>query len=290
MRTYLQPIKQNLERRNTSEVKVEVSIYTKIINSDNGSCSGAVLALREEMTIDAEEEDQWAEWNITDGVADCWENKMEDGDTLEVMIQFKLKDEGCIPGHKKVPLRIVDPAIIPTGNKIRRQRYWDLQPVVILFLDDSDERQKLKSSLTEDEEDKKNLVDLMIGNGNDQARAKRSSDDSLCKVHNLTVNFAQIQLKHIAAPIHYLAGQCSGDCSIAVQHKSTFTNHAKILASLYYSYNQMTNKNEYTGTVPVAPCCVASEYEPLNVLEWNGHAIIARPYPRMVVKKCECRA
>ncbi|XP_011402652.1 PREDICTED: bone morphogenetic protein 6-like [Amphimedon queenslandica] len=295
LRTYLQPIKQNLQRRNANEVKVEVSIYTKIVNSDNGSsCSGAALALREEMTIYADEEDQWTEWNITDGVKECWENKMEDGDTLEAIVQFRLKDESCKPGHKKVPLRIVDPAIIPTTNKIRRQRHWDLQPVMILYLDDSNEREKLKSSLGEDNDINNNIVDLTIGSGGgdneDQGRGKRSSnDENACKIHNLTVYFQQIQLNHIAIPQSYEAGQCSGDCSIAVQHHNTFTNHGKILASMYYSYNK--DRDNYQGTIPVAPCCVASEYNPLTVLEWATQTtIIMKPYPRMIVKKCECRA
>lgn len=273
-----------------------MSIYTKIVNSDNSSsCSGATLALKEEMTIYAGEEDQWMEWNITDGVTECWENKMEDGDTLEVMVQFRLKDEACIPGHKKVPLRIVDPAIIPASNKIRRQRHWDLQPVVILFLDDSDERQKLKSSLTEDKKENNNMVDLTIGSGGggdeEGARSKRSTTEkNACQVHNLTVYFAELQLSKIAAPDQYQAGQCDGDCSIAVQHHNTFTNHAKILASLYHSYTQLKNKEDFKRPVPLAPCCVASEYKPLTVVEWMANKNISfKTYPRMIVKKCECR-
>ena len=284
LRTYVQPIKQHFKGRNKTSLSLQVSIYTRITSSTNGSsCSGSSLALKDDLEISTDTKDHWIEWNITQGVSTCWQNKMENGDTLEAIVIFKLDDDSCVSGHKKVPMRIVDPAIIPVNQKTRRARYWDLQPIVIFFLDNEKERAELKSSVTGNQN---NVGEKLEIPDKTDSRGKRSTNN-ICKVHPLRVKFADIGLNStIYVPAEYNAGQCLGSCDIAMQHLSPFTNHGRILASLYYTY---VNSKSYPGTKPHAPCCVASQYQPLSVLLLTKTGLMQAPYARMKVAKCECR-
>ena len=283
MRTYVQPINRFLPKNNKS-IDVEVSIYTRRTSSINKTlCSGSYMALDKQIiTVDSTFESQWIEWNVTEGLVDCWGNSSSsEMDIFEVTFVFQLVED-CVAGYKKLPIVIVDPATIPLEQTVRRDRHWPLQPMMILFLDSEEVRREIKDSIKEAK------PNYPIFSTTDETRSKRSSSNSLCELKNMTVKFADLNLHHILLPLQYNAYQCEGMCSNAYINKSPSSNHAKVLAAMHY-YN--SNGLIYAKPPPRNPSCVAIQHLPLTVVEITPEkSIVTRHYPNMVATSCECRA
>lgn len=278
LRTYMQPFERFRPKDNHTSIDVEVSIYTKIMSSINHThCSGSVLALRKNMTVNRNTTDGWIEWNITNGILDCWVDKMT-RDTLEVTVNFRLHK--CVKGNKKVPIMVVDPATIPINQKTRRDRHWPLQPLVIFVLDDKVEREQIKAASAKHKPDEP-VIQTTIGNRN-----KRSFEE--CRLHNMTVRFYDVHLTDIIMPLEYNAYQCNGGCNPFSIKFNDASNHARIISTMYFYHSE---KKKSFRHIPRTPSCVAVEHKALAVVQRMGDGTIATViYPQMIASRCECRA
>lgn len=274
LRVYIQPIKRLLSKNKAIDIQITVTARV----SAKGIKSGVVIAHTEKIAATPNMTAQWKEWNITNAMLDCWQNKTNNT-LLEVTINFKrLK---CIRGQKKIPLIVVDLATFPLNQTTRRERHWPLQPMVVLFLDDETERKKLRGDISVQHNSP------VFSTEETQSVSKRSTTAS-CKLVNFTVNFAEIRLHNIVYPTTYNAKQCKGDCSHSYMDKNDATNHARILASYDYHYKTY---NWQLKVIPRVPSCVAGGYSPLSVIEIaRDKTISVKYYPEMIATRCECRA
>ena len=275
LRAYIQPIKRLLSK--DKAIDIQITITARV--STKGIKSGVVIAHTEKIAVTPNMTAQWKEWNITNAMLDCWQNKTNNT-LLELTIHFKrLK---CIRGQKKIPIIVVDLATFPLNQTTRRERHWPLQPMVILFLDDEMERKRLRKGNISVQDNSP-----VFSTEETQTVSKRSVTAS-CKLVNFTVSFADIRLHNIVYPTIYNARQCEGDCSHTYMDKNDATNHARILAS--YDYHHKIN-NWQLKVIPRVPCCVAGAYSPLAVIEiGKDKSISVKYYPDMIATRCECRA
>ena len=283
LRVYLQPIRRLLPAENET-VDIEVTVTAQAITNDSES-SGYIQVLTQTLQVTNEMEDHWEELNITNGLKNCWDS-IDNISIIEFQVQFRKIQ--CIPGKKKIPLEIVDPATIPLKQERRRNRHWPLQPFVLIFLDDEEEKKLLHDSLQVSQPEEEYMVGLE-GDEMEMERSKRASVPR-CEVGSYHINFANLGMFHILAPFSYDAKQCSGDCSKRSVHNHYFNNHARLLATAYHQY-QSSNSNETVTYVPQDPHCVSLTYDYLNliIIKRNG-SFESRNYPNMIARSCGCRA
>ena len=277
-RVYLQGITR-LMPKNNEEVSIQVEITAQRTNIARNSTDSVVVAT-EVITVTPDFEDGWREWNITDNLLLCW-NKTEHFNLLELTAKFSRLN--CTRGNKKIPIRIVDPATIPLDQTTRRQRHWPLQPFVLLFLDDEEQRQEIMASMASDTPEDSPVIAI-----DDERVSKRALPSPTCVLKNFTVNFADLEMHHIIAPFQYMAKQCSGDCSKSSIRYNAATNHAKILASAHFKY---TYENANFHSTPEVPCCVSTRLMPIGlILLTYDSNIMEITYPNMIASECGCRA
>ena len=106
---------------------------------------------------------------------------------------------------------------------------------------------------------------------------RRSSTFSHCQVRDLIVNFSNIGLNSVIAPVQFNAHKCSGQCHL--DHKETpMTNHAF-----------MQNLMLYNGDENQGAMCVSDKTAPLTVLVAVGEEFHLTVYEDMIVESCSCR-
>ena len=120
----------------------------------------------------------------------------------------------------------------------------------------------------------------MFGETRHQITRRSTSYTSLsshCQVHELIVNFANIGLNSVIAPVEFNARLCSGECH--VDHaKTPMTNHAFI-----------KNLISYSSGGDGAATCVSDRTAPLTVLVAEGKEFHLTVYEDMIVESCSCR-
>jgi hypothetical protein len=280
LRMYFQPTERFLPANNTT-VDVIATVYTKAVSSLNHTgCRGQFIAAERTIKVNSSFQSQWLELDVKDGILSCWNNATQK-DKLEVTVELKLAQ--CKSEHifkKKVPISIVDPATIPISQEVRRNRHWALQPMIILYFDNEDERNIIKQSL-EPKYPALSVEDEKISIN------KRSAniDEIKCRRENLTITFAELKMHHILAPNSYTANQCVGDCSHSIIKFSHASNHARILAAAHSMFEPTKDFK------PRKPCCVAVQHKGQAVLRMKSDGNLANVvYNDMTALKCACRA
>ena len=106
---------------------------------------------------------------------------------------------------------------------------------------------------------------------------RRFSTSSHCQVRDLIVNFSNIGLNSVIAPVQFNAHKCSGQCHL--DHKETpMTNHAFI-----------QNLMLYNGDETLGAMCVSDKTAPLTLLVAVGEEFHLTVYEDMIVESCSCR-
>ncbi len=287
LRVYLQPIRR-LQPVGDEVVDLQVNITARAF-SNNSVCGGSTFISSDIMTVTKGTEDHWAELNITSGFKNCWDS-IDNISYVEVSIHFQRLH--CVPGKKKIPIEIADPAIVPVTEEERRERHWPLQPFVLVFVDDEEEKKKMMLSqqataepeglvINEFEDGSNNTLDL---------REKRAITEP-CKLSPLHINFADLGLHYILSPYSYNAYQCLGDCSKRSISSNVVNNHAILVASAKKYYDDNPDLPNTSGYYPNTPRCVSLNYSYLKVVVFtNDKQVKVTSYPSMLGKSCGCRA
>ena len=94
LRAYIQPIKRLLSK--DKAIDIQITITARV--STKGIKSGVVIAHTEKIAVTPNMTAQWKEWNITNAMLDCWQNKTNNT-LLELTIHLKLLK--CICGQRR---------------------------------------------------------------------------------------------------------------------------------------------------------------------------------------------
>ena len=283
LRAYLQPIERLLSTH--EKVDIEVNISARALSNDS-DCGGVNFVSSQIISVSKDTNDDWAEWDITNGIKSCWDS-IENITHIELIINFHRVN--CMPGKKKIPLEIADPAIVPLDEIVRRSRYWPLQPFVLIYIDDEEERNLVRSSLQTAEPD-----EFVIDEFDNTENAIVQKRDTMppCRLKPLSIYFADIGMYHILVPNDYNANQCSasGDCSKRSIGNNEVNNHSILLATARKWYVD-SKANTTTGAVPEDPRCVSVTHGVLLLFVLNRDlTVVGRYYPNMIATRCGCRA
>lgn len=235
----------------------------------------------------------WIELNITETMRHVWTMDEIKPPVIEVVVRMAVD---CI-NHKKVPIQLINPAEVRLTTPSRRQKYTNLQPLLAVFLEDSNVKKLLmEHSLTKEEG--KTGADITEGRSMSVGRKKRShplyQDPNVCKMENFTVNFFDLGLGSIVKPLSVNIGRCSGDCSHGTikLRRLIATNHAKIIATAKVLNDRRgfksTNSSMYSQSHR-NPCCVPTEYNAIFLLIKKPDSFRHQLYPEFIVSRCGCR-
>ena len=277
LRAYLSVIPRLLAKRNN--IPVDITVTAKLHNNPDSS---EVFA-GEHHLVATLESNGWVELNVTEGLTALWPPRAEDSKiefTLTLRVNCKLS--------KKVPASFVDLTSIPVDQARRRQRHMILQPMLLVFIDDQEMKELIRSEAGPVHvDDQTIMIDASLAENSETEVRKRSTDGS-CSTEEFTVNFMDIRLLYVIAPHSYNARRCSGSCShtFLKRHKNLGTNHAKIMASARLLYTMETS----FPRPPKEPCCAPVRYSSLSMLIRSPNGDIEyKLYPRMTVEECGCR-
>lgn len=294
LRVYLQPIGR-LMPTNGESVDIQVNISARAVMNDS-NCSGSTFVSSHTIHVSSDMEDHWEEWNITDGFKNCWNSTNRNVSYIEFSVNFQKMQ--CIPGKKKIPIEIVDPAVIPVEDEERRKRHWPLQPFVLVFLDNEEERRKLISQSTESVGIAPPLAldeNILESDNGDFASRKKRADIPLCNLTTYHINFANLGMHNILLPAQYNARMCSGDCSRRSlndlpEHK--LTNHVRLIAFSRSWYDNLhPNDKAKVKTIPEKPKCVPLAFQSLKVTTVVDDSTLSMvTYGEMSATRCGCRA
>ena len=242
------------------------------------------------------ESNGWLELDITSAISGVWpptENK--------TVAEVQLIAEVDCETFRKVPLNFINPAEIPLERASRRERHLNLQPLLLVFSDDS----HIKEQIAKGEEEIDMGDETLEVNGAEdfdtrKRRKRQSNEYDNCRVENFTVNFAELGVVNIISPERANIKRCLGSCSHSVLKKSSdqglATNHAKIMASaqLLHTLQKFQNTSSMYAVEPKVPCCVPVEYKSMYVIRQQhttetDFAIELKLFPNFVVEKCGCR-
>ena len=293
LRPYLQVINRHVDGGIVVPVQlnVEVNLFVGRNTSEAAKHSSAQL---QSINISSES-NGWLELDITPALADVWPPT----ENLTVMEVRLLAEVDC-ETFRKVPLNFINPAEIPLERATRRERHLNLQPLLLVFSDDS----HVKDQIAKGEEELDMGDETFEVNGADdldEKRRKRQSEElDNCRVENFTVHFADLGVNNIITPEWVNIKRCAGSCSHSVLKKSSdqgqATNHAKIMASahLLHTLQKFHNSSSMYAVEPKVPCCVPVEYKSMYVLRQQhttetDFAIELKLFPNFVVQKCGCR-
>lgn len=291
-RVYLQPIKRLMPTTNDDGVDILVNISARAI-MNNSDCSGETFVSSHIITVTSDTQDHWEEWNITDGFSSCWSATNKNVSFIEFTVHFQKMQ--CFPGKKKIPIEIVDPAVIPMEDEERRKRHWPLQPFVLVFLDNEEERKKVISESAPDPvmPDITNILETSY-NSNDATRASRQKRGQLanCNLTSYHINFQNLGVMNILVPAQYNARMCRGDCS-----KRSFShipekvnNHARLIAHARSWYDNLSEVAKNNVIMPENTKCVGTSFNSLTVTVMNDESTLsAKIYPAMSATRCGCR-
>ena len=293
LRPYLQVKNRHVEGGKVVPVQLSVGLNIFVGGSETPTRSS--LAQLQSINISSES-NGWLELDITSALAPVWP-PTENLTVAEVLLTAEVD---CVE-FRKIPLNFINPAEIPLEKATRRERHLDLQPLLLVFSDDS----HVKDQIAKGEE----TIDMseetfdVNGAGDLEKRKRRrrqSAEYDNCRVENFTVNFSDIGVDNIISPELANIRRCLGSCSHSVLKKSSghglATNHAKIMASaqLLYTLQRFQNTSSIYAEEPKVPCCVPVEYKPMYVIRKQhttetDFAIELKLYPNFVVEKCGCR-
>ena len=299
IRPYMQVVNRLIGKNKTIDVTFSVSL--RLLNRDgtiaNMTKSSASSTSEERFIIQTvpvtRESNDWLELNVTEAILSVW----TEYDHQPPQIEFTLRMEVDCVEHKKVPIRLINPAEVELSTPVRRQKHTNLQPLLVVFLEDVLVKQKLlmEHLLNEEEAALVNDGADITQEGNDTgARRRRFANREACKVKNFTVTFSDLRLHNILSPRFANIGRCSGDCSHGTIKLDRYlaTNHAKIVASAkaLNDLDEFKTKNSsmYLETHK-DPCCVPTDYKSLFLLLQYTGAYHQQLFPDFVVSKCGCR-
>ena len=274
LRAYLEVIPRLLAKQNT--IPVDITVTAKLHNDADSS---EVLAGRHHLVVTANSSG-WVELNVIEGLVALWPHSAEDSEiefTITLRVDCKLS--------KKVPASFMDLTAIPLNQAKRRERHMKLQPMLLIFIDDEELKQLIRSEEVAVHLDGQTVT--IDENIKENSRDKRSTDGS-CDREDFMVNFNDLRLFYIIAPHSYNARKCSGLCThnLLKRHTDLGTNHAKIMASAHLIHNQQA----LFPHPPQQPCCVPIRYSSLSLFIRNPNGSIqVKVYPSMTVEECGCR-
>lgn len=195
---------------------------------------------------------------------------------LVVRVVFNL--DACVGAYEwlPVPLSVADPATIPLEEKKRRQNYLTLQPLVVVYLDEPQVRERMKQLNQQD-----NFLRLSLGDSSQQHVSKRQAptaapESIACHLENVTISFASVGLYNVIAPLSINVRQCVGQCTISsVAQESFISDYARLLAS---------------AVSPKLPCCVPATYERVWLMQLQPEGTLSyQPYDDLVAASCGCQ-
>ena len=271
LRFYLQ-IKSDLRPTNGSSVAVNATVSATLVGNSSFTCNETVVLHERTLNVSNSTQNHYEEWNITKVLCDCW-NISRGDDLLEVQITFTLPE--CNNSSSlRVPVQVVDPAVVPLTQTNRRAKYSQVQPMLVVYV----EHETSKSS-------------SMVEEPSKPARSRRSTvttSASTCRLANFTINFADLGLHQVLIPFSYNARHCVGSCdSHVIDQSGNSTNHARLFASATARY---AREPKMFKSPPKQPCCVPVEYDHIHLIEIHPDKSFSyKKYLNMSVTKCGCR-
>lgn len=279
LRTYLQVVPRLLDWKTGTPVEVDVSATVQLLGG-NGSTNVSTPAGSFELLVSSSS-NEWIELNITEGIQSLWPPN-KDQPQVEVTVTLRVNCES----QKKVPASLVDPAAIPLSKAKRRQRHMNLQPMLLIFTDDEEVKQRIK----QDSVGMKPEADILNSENQTQSvnRAEREASKP-CAMENFMITFATIGLPHFRFPVSYNARKCVGTCSHRDlrEDPSLGNNYAKIMASAYVA--SLQSSHTLYEEIPPPPCCVPIRYSPMSVLMQTKTGWRTEVFASMKVEECGCR-
>ncbi len=278
LRTYLQVIPRLLR---TEAVEVDISTAIQPLKC-NGTATNERIAAGHERILVTRDSNQWLELNITEGIKTLWP-PTKDQPHVEVFVTMTVNCQG----QSKVPASLVDPASISLNQPKRRERHKNLQPILLVFVDDEDVRLRVKedSAEMEPEMDVLHTENQTLSSN----QVERRSSSGACDIEDFWISFTTISLPHFRIPSRYNARKCAGSC-----HHTTLkrdpglgNNHAKLMASAHVA-SQLSGHTLYEE-IPSLPCCVPIRYSPVTIIMQTREGWKSQLFASMTVEECGCR-
>ena len=265
-------------------VPVNITAAATVLSSNTLGCSPTVVAHKQTLEVTSTMLNHWQEWNVTETLWNCW-NVTKGDELLEMEVNFTLP--GCSVNNGRIPVRVVDPAIVPLHQDKRRSKYALVQPMMVVYVLDKDERENSKQNglMIDDTLDISNSTEE---NDSTHTVSKRQTRTPSCRLANFTINFADIGLHRVLVPHSYNARHCVGSCSPhVIDRVKNSTNHARLFASAYAKYKIEPRR---FLSPPHSPCCIPIEYTSRHLIELRKDGSLSfTKYPNMVATKCGCR-
>ena len=290
IRPYVQIIDRLIEAEQIIPVNISVSLRLFKNGSDDASASSDEFHFIQ--TVDVESKsDGWLELDITHAILSVWTPYSHQLPIIEITLRMEVD---CVR-HKKVPFQFANPAEVELSKTFRRGKFTNLQPLLLVFLEDRLVKDKLytEKKLVEEEKEIARNGNYTIAVNETAARQKRSAS-TLCRKEYFTVNFTELHLEYIIAPPILNISKCAGSCSdyIIAPHPTIATNHARIMASAKSLNDNQGFKSPNStmyGLNHKNPCCVPVEYEARYLTLYYVGSLHHQLFPEIVVKSCGCR-
>ena len=122
LRVYLQ-VRSNLRPSTNDSVPVNITAAATVLGNNTLGCSPTIVAHKQTLEVTSTMPNHWQEWNVTETLQNCWNVKKGD-ELLEMEVNFTLP--GCSVNNGRIPVRVVDPAIVPLHQDKRRSKYIPL--------------------------------------------------------------------------------------------------------------------------------------------------------------------
>lgn len=295
-----------VEERNLSISNATVRLYREVINRHiplgesvpvNISVNIQLLDSRDDVSTDSDGiawtlvkgvevglvPDDWIELNVTSPFREVWDPAVQMM-LVEMQIMFSVD---CIR-HKKVPLKVVNPATVELEQNSRRERQLQYQPFLVVFSTSIDGDAAVDDVVNEDD------PTLEASSSNERNRRSVTENQTseiveVCHLENFSVNFIDLGLVRIIDPVVANIRQCVGSCSlehIRFSHNLP-TNHARLLASAHTLYQ---TQPDTLDTEPTEPCCVPVTFSSKYLLiRYSDGMYEYRLYHDFIAEECGCR-
>jgi bone morphogenetic protein 2/4 len=166
----------------------------------------------------------------------------------------------------------------PKSKPVRIAKSGRKQPFILVFFQKNPEP---LPTLEFEDPVELSLNKFPFGKVRSPRAASSGRANKMCsRRRSLRINFQQLGMNHIIAPIAYEAYYCDGVCPIY---------SSDLHETSLYSFLRNRQRLESGLKIPGA-CCVPTQLESLNVLYLNAKEnIIMTSFPGMVVSSCGCR-
>lgn len=288
LRPYMQVISRHLTTGAPVEVDLSVTLNqlgnTSALEDENAMLGASAFLRKLNVTSGS---DGWLELDISEPLREIWPPASKTP-FLEVILKMEVncKDQ------KKVPMTFVNPAEIPVSQETRRERHLELQPLLVVSINDHGIKAKIK-------EQEEKYKEQMKGSTIETVKRRRRSSDSLnggaCRLENFTITFSDLELDHFIAPAVVDVRRCSGACahSNLKLNRTLATNHAKLMASARERFNQPANNLPSNATLyvtePFVPCCVPTNYDAVWLMLEHFSGVQLNLFADFIVTDCGCR-